>query len=61
MKMYLYIVDMAEGVKYFIIMLSELVLPCANDVDTNHTEGRMFKHAYYIRLSFLATAWWCNG
>ena len=52
---------MAEGVKYFIIMLSELVLPCANDVDTNHTEGRMFKHAYYIRLSFLATAWWCNG
>jgi hypothetical protein len=53
MKMYLYIVDMAEGVKYFIIMLSELVLPCANDVDTNHTEGRTKMSVKNITLTLL--------
>jgi len=53
MKMYFYIVDMAEGVKWFIIMLSELVLRCANDVGTNHTEGRTKMSVKNITLTLL--------
>lgn len=40
MKLCLSIVDLAEGVKWFVIMLRESVMVCTNDVGSNLADER---------------------
>ena len=37
---YMYIVDLAEEAKWFVIKLIKVLLQCTNDVDLNPAEGR---------------------